>query len=490
MVAAGEAEDAMWGRWVPAIVLALAPGFVSARVSSVQSAPAPGDDVDRYVQAEMTRQRIPGLSLAVVKDGRVVKARGYGLANVELDVPATERTIYQSGSVGKQFTAAAILLLVEDGKLSLDDRLPKFFPEAPESWRDITVRHLLTHTSGIRNYTDEALDRRRDYTDDELVALAARSPLDFAPVTRWSYSNTGYVLLGIIVKKVTGTFYGDLLAERVFRPLGMATARVISEADVVKHRAAGYRLVNGELKNQEWVSPSLNRTADGSLYLSVLDLVQWEGALAGTTFLSEASRHAWWTPVKLAGGGSYPYGMGWEVDFVRGRRMVGHGGSWQGFKTQILRLPDDRLTVIVLANLAEARQTAIALAVAGLYNEALTPPHRMAPRPGHERAGERIQAWISALANPEGDVAPLVTPGFAAAITPAMRKQAASWAKAPGTSRFVGCDEVASLGVERYGEQIARYCYVRFEQPGGGGRALTFWMTTDDRVAGFSGYPF
>lgn len=474
-------------RWVPAVVLALASGLVAARAAPRQPAASPQDEVDRYVLAEMARQRIPGLSLAVVRDGRVVKARGYGLANVELDVPASEHTIYQSGSVGKQFTAAAILLLVEDGRLSLEDRLPEFFPEAPAGWRDVTVRHLLTHTSGIRNYTDEALDRRRDYTDDELVALAAKSPLEFRPGTRWSYSNTGYVLLGIIVKKVTGRFYGDLLAERVFRPLGMTTARVISEADIVKHRAAGYRLVDGELKNQEWVSPSLNTTADGSLYLTVLDLVKWDAALAGTAFLTEASRRAWWTPVKLANGGSHPYGMGWEVDFVRGHRIVGHGGAWQGFKTQILRFVDDRLTVILLANLGDARQTAVALGVAGLYNPALTPPHLMSPMAGQEQTGERLKTFLASLADPSASLAPLVAPGFATAIAPGTRKQAASWLKGASTITFVGCDDVAALGIERYGAPVDRYCYLRLEQ-GDGGRSLTFWMTPDDRVAGFSGY--
>jgi CubicO group peptidase (beta-lactamase class C family) len=468
------------GAWLGVAALAL----VAMRAAAREAQPSL-DEVDRYVQAEMARQRIPGLSLAVVKDGRVVKARGYGLANVELDVPATERTIYQSGSVGKQFTAAVILLLVEDGKLGLDDRLTRFFPDAPASWRDITIRHLLTHTSGIRNYTDEALDRRRDYTDDELVALAAKAPLDFAPGTRWSYSNTGYVLLGIIVKKVTGVFYGDVLAARVFRPLGMTTARVISEADIVKNRAAGYRLVAGELKNQEWVSPSLNTTADGSLYVSVLDLVQWDAALAGTGFLSETSRRAWWTPVRLASGGSYPYGMGWEVDVLRGHRLVGHGGSWQGFKTQILRFPDDRLTVIVLANLAEARQTAIALGVASLYHAGLTPPHLMPPASGPTEMRERLERVLAAIATPEADLQPFVTPGFAEAMTPALRTQAASWLK--GQRTFAGCDDVSGLGIERYGAAVDRYCYLRIEQAQGG-RALTFWVTRDGRVAGLSSY--
>lgn len=445
------------------------------------------DAIDRYILEEMHRQQIPGLSLAVVKNGHVVKARGYGLANVELDAPATEHTIYQSGSVGKQFTAAAVLLLVEDGKLSLEDHITKFFPKAPPSWRDITIRHLLTHTSGIKNYTDEALDMRRDYTDDQLLALAMKSPLDFTPGERWSYSNTGYVLLGVIITKISGTFYGDVLAERIFRPLGMTTARIISEADIVRNRADGYRLLKDALRNQEWVSPTLNTTADGSLYLTVLDMVKWDAALSGTSFLTEASRRAWWTPVRLRGGGHYPYGMGWGVEYDRGHKSVGHGGSWQGFKTHIQRYPDDRLTVIVLTNLAQARQSAIAYAVAGLYNAALTPPHRMESTSGDEREAGTLRRFLDAYAAGKG--ATLVAPGFAKVTTAEDRKQATAMLKEMKSFTFVGCDSMAVQRVERYGAVVDRYCYAKIELPSSG-RAVTFWMTKDDKVAGFTAYAY
>jgi CubicO group peptidase (beta-lactamase class C family) len=212
-----------------------------------------GDPVDNIVRAEMTRQRIPGVAVAVVRGGKIIKAQGYGLANVEHDVPVTDETIFQSGSLGKQFTAAVVMLLVEDGTVGLSDPLTKFFPQGPAGWRHITVRHLLTHTSGIPDYTDGKLDFRRDYTEDELVRFAFDLPLDFAPGDQWQYSNTGYVILGALVRKVSGRFYGDLLRERVFQPLAMTTARVITEADLVPHRAAGYRLEGGTLKNQEWV---------------------------------------------------------------------------------------------------------------------------------------------------------------------------------------------------------------------------------------------
>jgi len=331
------------------------------------------DEVDDYVRAQMQKRNIPGLSLAVVKNGEIIKAKGYGLANVELNVPASPQTVYQSGSVGKQFTATAVMMLVEDGKINLDDRIGKYLDDAPELWKDITIRHLLTHTSGIKNYGNRDLNYRLDYTDEELVKKAASFPLDFAPGEKWSYSNTGYVLLGIIIKKASGKFYGDLLRERIFAPLKMDTARVITEEDIVPNRAAGYRLVKGELKNQSYVSPSLNRTADGSLYLTVLDLAKWDAALYTEKLLKRASLELMWAPVKLNNGRTHPYGFGWGLGDVRGHKLIEHAGAWQGFTAHIARYVDDKLTIIVMTNLAGGGPGAIAHGVAGLYNPELRP---------------------------------------------------------------------------------------------------------------------
>jgi CubicO group peptidase (beta-lactamase class C family) len=255
--------------------------LVALLLQSTAAPPAPSppahpiDSIDRYVRAELGRQRIPGLSIAVLRGDSLLLARGYGEANVEHHVPAADSTIYQSGSVGKQFTAALVVRLADEGKLRLDDPIAKWLPEGPPSWRRITLRHLLTHTSGIPDYADSTLDYRRDYSEDELVRLAAGLPPLFQAGARWSYSNTGYLLLGVIIHRLTGTFYGDLLRAQVFEPLGMRTARIISESDIVPNRADGHRLVSGKLQHQEWVSPTLNATADGSLYLTVLDLARW-----------------------------------------------------------------------------------------------------------------------------------------------------------------------------------------------------------------------
>jgi len=207
---------------------------------------SPGDRIDAFVRDEMQRQHLPGVAIGVIKNGALVKAQGYGVANLEHGVPVGPTTIFQSGSLGKQFTAVAVMLQVEDGKLSLDDPIKKFFPDAPETWRAITVRHLLTHTSGMPDYEEGKLDYRKDYTEDELARFACGLLLEFPAGSRWNYSNTGYVLLGAIVRRVSGSFYGDVLTARVFKPLGMATARTISEADIVANRAAGYRLDKGK----------------------------------------------------------------------------------------------------------------------------------------------------------------------------------------------------------------------------------------------------
>ena len=330
--------------------------------------------VDEVVRAEMKRQKIPGMAVAVVRDGTVLLASGYGLANVELQVPVTDRTIFQSGSVGKQFTAAAVMLLVEEGRIQLDAPVTTYLPDAPSPWRAITIRHLLTHTSGLPDYTNDTFDYRRDYDEDELRRFAYALDAEFPAGARWNYSNTGYVLLGIIVRKVSGQFYGDVLRERVFEPLGMRSARVISEADIVPNRAAGYRLVDGELKNQNWVAPSLNTTADGALYVSLRDMIAWDAGLRERKVLRSASWTQVFEPVRLSSGRTYPYGFGWAVDQVSGHPVQRHGGSWQGFKADIARYPDDKLTIIVLANLAQADPGKVSDAIVAVIDPALAPP--------------------------------------------------------------------------------------------------------------------
>jgi len=345
--------------------VALALGVICSTSVFAQQAP---DAVDEYIRAEMEKQHIPGLSLLVSRDGNPIRAQGYGLANVELQVPVKPETVFQSGSVGKQFTATAVMMLVEENKIGLEDLLTKFFPDAPAAWKQVTVRELLSHTAGFTDYP-KSFNFRKDYTEDEVLKIVEGIPLAYPAGTKWSYSNLGYATLGILIHKVTGKFYGDFLQERIFKPLDMSTTRIISEADIIPNRAAGYRLVKGELKNQEWVAPMINTTADGSLYFSINDLAKWDAALYTEKLLKRSSLDQMWTVAKLQNGqpNQDHYGFGWSIETKNGHKVIGHGGSWQGFKTHISRYVDDKLTVVVLINQADAEPGPITDRVAEMY---------------------------------------------------------------------------------------------------------------------------
>jgi CubicO group peptidase (beta-lactamase class C family) len=344
--------------------------------TTVDPADALSPKVDEYVIAEMQREKIPGLSLGVIRDGKLIYARGYGLANVELDVPVKPDTIFQTGSVGKQFTATAVMMLVEEGKISLDDKISKYFPDSPAAWKEITVRNLLNHTSGIPDYgSDETnpakklIDLRVDYTEYEMVSRFATLPLDFPPGSKWSYSNSGYVVLGVLIHKVSGQFYGDFLEQRVFRILHMDSTHVISEENIVPHRSDGYRLVKGEIKNQEWVAPRLNTTADGALYTNTLDMAKWDAALTAETLLKKSSYEQMYTRTHLSDGKTYGYGFGWGITSANGHPILEHSGSWQGFTMDFLRFPQDKLSFVVFTNLdsEHSHPARIAHAVAAIY---------------------------------------------------------------------------------------------------------------------------
>ncbi|MGH6614507.1 serine hydrolase domain-containing protein [Sphingomonas sp.] len=368
--------------------------------------------VDSFVEAEMQAEKVPGVAVAVLRKGEIIVAKGFGKATVEHDVPVTADTIFQSGSVGKMFTAVAVMTLVQQGKIGLDDPISKYLPDEPASWRPITIRHLLTHTSGVANYKPD-FDYRRDYSDDELVKQAYALPLDFTPGARWNYSNTGYALLGILVKKASGQSYLDILDQRVFKPVGMKTARGISDADIVPHRASGYQLVEGALKNQDFVSPSLNATADGSLYFSLNDMIAWARGVEQSAVIGAAGWQQVYTPVKLNSGKTYPYGFAWQIDQAGGAPRYHHGGAWQGFRTYYSRYLGDDLSIILLTNSADTKLDTFVDGIAKLWDDKLvaTGPHP-APEPAVAR---RLTTLIEAVRGGtlrQQDV-PLAGEGFA-----------------------------------------------------------------------------
>jgi CubicO group peptidase (beta-lactamase class C family) len=267
-------------------------------------------------------------------------------------------------------------MLQDEGKLSVDDPVEKYLPEfkglkaADGTPARVTIRHLLTHTSGLGDYP-EKFSFQRDYTEDDLWSMIRQQPLASPPGAQWKYSNLGYITLGILIRKMTGTFYGDVLQERIFRPLGMTRTRIISERAIIPDRAAGYVLRDKVLQNQSWVAPSLNTTADGALYVTVTDLAKWDQALEAGKFASPAMYREMWTRVRLNDGKTADYGFGWRLPpSPPGHRLIEHSGAWQGFSTHIARYTDDHLTVIALANRAGADTAHIAHTIAAMIRPA------------------------------------------------------------------------------------------------------------------------
>ena len=413
--------------------------------------------VDAVVRAAMRAERIPGLGIAIVDHGKVILARGYGYANVEHNAPVTVDTVFQSASVGKQFTAAAAMLLVEDGRLSLDDPVTRYLPEAPPAWSAIRIRHLLTHTAGIPDYRTEALaaDMRRSYSEQEMVQMVCASKLEFPPGERFSYSNPGYLLLGVIIGRVAGHHYSDVLGERVFRPLGMKSAREIDDADIVMHRAAGYRLLKGHLANQEWMAPENNKTADGSLYLSISDMIAWDRALREGKILSTKSWRTVFTPVRLNSGRTYPYGFGWNVATIAGQTVESHSGGSQGFATYISRYLGDDLSIIVLSNLAEGDPARIARRVAAAISDHLALPARKPiadSEPARRAALERLLRVGRAGELTAADL-PHVRGGFAPDIAAEYRSTLAEL----GDLKSLTLVARSPLGDDEYSEYLADF---------------------------------
>lgn len=340
--------------------------------------------IDRFVKSEMAITHVPGAAVGIYSRGTILLAKGYGFSNLELSVPVKPQTIFESGSVGKQFTATAIMMLVEEGCVKLDDSIVKYFPDAPASWKPIQLRNLLSHTSGLSEYATAELTGpggpfylRLDYTEDQLLHKIEALPIENAPGEKWAYRNTNYVLLGILIHRVTGKFYGEFLAERIFRPLGMTSTRIISETDLVPNRAAGYVWNGSALQNQDWVAPSDNTTADGSLYFNVLDLQKWDAALYTNRLLAQSMLERMWMVYRLNDGkpNDAGYGFAWRIHAQNGHRIIEHSGAWQGFTCNIARYPDDALTVVVLTNLDSdhARPDYMAQVIAGLADPALMP---------------------------------------------------------------------------------------------------------------------
>ncbi|MEP6705580.1 MAG: serine hydrolase [Acidobacteriota bacterium] len=307
--------------------------------------------VDEYMSAAL---RVDGFSgtILVARDGKPVVSKGYGMANIELDVPNAPDNVFRLGSVTKQFTGMSIAMLQERGKLNVSDPMCKYIPDCPDAWKPITINHLLRHTSGVTNYTafpDFAKTTVLPTTTAEMVDRLKKTPLDFAPGAKMSYSNSGYYLLGVIIEKVSGKTYADFVQENIFTPLGMKQTYYDDPLKIIMHRAAGYQKQAGNIINAAYTDMSVPYAA-GSLCSTTGDLLIWDTALYTEKLVSKKSLNEIFTPEK----GDSGYGYGWGIGKKLGHKSISHGGGIYGFATDISRYPDDKVTVIVLSNIQSA----------------------------------------------------------------------------------------------------------------------------------------
>jgi D-alanyl-D-alanine carboxypeptidase len=295
----------------------------------------------------------PGAAVLVMKDGKPLVRKAYGTADLELGVALTPDHVFRIGSMTKQFTAVAILMLMEQGKLALNDPLIKFLPDYPMQGKTVTVEHLLTHTSGIKSYTDIKEFpplRRKDMPVAELIAVFKDKPFDFVPGEKWLYNNSGYILLGAIIEKVSGMSYETFMQKNVFDPLGLKNTYYGSATRIIPQRIPGYGpgTSNG-FANADYLSMTLPYAA-GSLLSTVDDLAAWNEALPAGKLIKRETLEKAWTDYKLKDGSATGYGYGWMIGTFEGRRLITHGGGINGFMSDGLLLPEERLIVVILTN--------------------------------------------------------------------------------------------------------------------------------------------
>lgn len=302
--------------------------------------------VDEYLNALVKQNRFSG-SILIARDGHVLVRKGYGMANYETDAPNTPQTKFRLGSITKQFTAVAVMMLQERGKLSVQDSICKYVPECPATWQPVQIHHLLTHTSGIWNLTSSP-DYRKTMSlpsaPAETIARFKDKPLEFTPGERFNYSNSGYILLGYLVEKISGQTYEAFLRENIFEPLKMTNTGYDNPNTLLKHRASGYSLRTGTLTNALYLDMTIPHAA-GALYSTVEDLYLWDQALYTERLVRQKTLDAVFTPFKSN------YGYGFTIDKRFGLKNITHGGAINGFTTFISRFPDERATVIVLNNI-------------------------------------------------------------------------------------------------------------------------------------------
>ena len=455
------------------------------------------DGLDDYIRAELARRRVPGLALAVLRAGQPVLLRAYGVSSVELAVPVTPDTVFDLASVTKPFTAMAIMALATDGKLSLDHPIARYIDGTPPGWTAMTVRQLLTHTSGIApplSFSSLLTPRQpflADYTTRQLFEAATRDAVRYAPGERHVYRDTNYFLLGMIIERVTGERYGEFLARRFFRPLGMTSTTVPDPWQVLPLRANGYTLRNGALARIRR-DAQLELASHTGLFSSAADLAKFDAALDAGRVLPRTALQQMWTPVILNDGSHWPYGFGWQLGDRRGHRVIAHSGITG---VDYVKLPDDGLTVIALTNLGNLFADVnpdvdswLGELLAGHWVPGLF-ASTAARRP--DAAPERGRRYLDALAAFARDEIPDRVTAPLAVVLRSADAEARQTTERRLTARrsftYIASDDVRGRALFRFGVPIVRldhYELVTDRET----RYYTFAVTDDERLADVRSY--
>jgi CubicO group peptidase (beta-lactamase class C family) len=325
------------------------------------------DSTDIIVKRMMKEQKVVGLSLAVIKDGLPVVNKGYGLADVELVVPVTSETVIRLGSVSKQFLSTGIMKLMEEGKLSIEDPVHKFFPDAPELWRPIKIKNLMSHSSGLQR-EGPAYENFKLQSDLEIIKSGYKLPLDFNTGEKYQYSNLGYYILAEIIKQVSGMPWQDYIHDKLFVPVGMSNTYVTDFYLIIPNRASGYMYQQEKLVN---AYPMYAIRPSGGFLSTSSDMIKWEKTIReGKTILKKENWEKLWQPfIKMSDKSDSKeyYGFAWAMDEYKGHKLIVHGGSNPGFKSVFLRFVKDDLSIIILSNTSEANPHAIGFALADYY---------------------------------------------------------------------------------------------------------------------------
>jgi D-alanyl-D-alanine carboxypeptidase len=449
----------------------------------------------------MKTEQIPGVAYAVVSNGKIIDSGAYGWANVELKAPVTAHSLFNIGSIGKTFTATAVMLLQKEGKLSIDDPINKYLDSLPDSWKNITIKHLLSHTSGIKDYAHDfpgypfiEKDRKQEISEAKFISMATSVPLNFQPGERWAYSNSNFVLLGFIIHKLAGKPVGDFMKEKIFIPAGMRETRYTDVKEIIPNRASGYLLDeddNNKMINGLYVSNFFSKMGDMGIITTATDLARWSIAQDEAKILDKQTLQQMWTPSKLNTGlegmgliGSN-YGMGWGISNHRGYKEIAHGGSFiNGYTAAFSRFPEKNFTVVVLTNLNPTRVSWIDFNIAGFYYPELGGLDHVQPEKNADTSFTKsVRAFLKSLGTGNYDRS-LITESFIQRINPITK---IIFAGSDAEIQFSHTDQISAKKLERYGDAINKIKYYKIKL-GGDTHYLAIYLTAENKIADMRGY--